>query len=179
MAEGLVAIPLNHTELREVAKFAAACARPALVIVDRDRPGDGRPRAAIDAAQAFAEGAARTKAIRDGAWAALRAAQDARDAGHPAASEAARAAVAAAGAVYLHPIAKATQVKHILGAAAHAAVAFELSAEGDPTVGAEHLCRARQLAGPVVVDVLRRYPLAPAGGGRTGTLIRQLDALLR
>jgi hypothetical protein len=30
-----------------------------------------------------------------------------------------------------------------------------------------------------VVDVLRRYPVAPPGGGRVGELIRQLDASLR
>jgi hypothetical protein len=29
------------------------------------------------------------------------------------------------------------------------------------------------------VDVLRRYPAAPSGGGRVGELIRQLDASLR
>jgi hypothetical protein len=29
------------------------------------------------------------------------------------------------------------------------------------------------------VDVLRRYPSAPRGGGRVGELIRQLDASLR
>jgi hypothetical protein len=32
---------------------------------------------------------------------------------------------------------------------------------------------------PVVVDVLRRYPVAPRGRGRVGELIRQLDASLR
>jgi hypothetical protein len=37
------------------------------------------------------------------------------------AREAARAALGAAGAVYLHPLAKSTQVKHILASAAYAA----------------------------------------------------------
>jgi len=32
---------------------------------------------------------------------------------------------------------------------------------------------------PDVVDVLRRYPVAPRGRGRVGELIRQLDASLR
>ncbi|WP_396935004.1 putative immunity protein, partial [Mycolicibacterium sp.] len=93
-------------ELRAVADYAVACARPALAIFERDTPDDTRARAAIDAARAFADGARRTKEIRDRAWAAHRAAQDARDAGQFAASEAARAAVAAAGAAYLHPLAK-------------------------------------------------------------------------
>ncbi|GAB3209650.1 hypothetical protein GCM10027294_24900 [Marinactinospora endophytica] len=76
-------------------------------------------------------------------------------------------------------MAKATQVKHILGSAAHAARAFELSAGDDPAVAAEHIARARARARPVVVDVLRRYPPAPAGGGRVGELIRRLDVSLR
>jgi len=56
----------------------------------------------------------RTKVLRDSAWGAQRAAQEARDAGQAAASAAARAALGAAGAAFLHPLAKATQVKHIL-----------------------------------------------------------------
>ena len=83
------------------------------------------------------------------------------------------------GAAFLHPLPKATQVKHILGSAAHAARAFELSAGDDPAVGTDHIAQSRILARPAVVDVLRRYPAAPSGGGRVGELIRQLDASLR
>jgi len=133
----------------------------------------------VETAQVFADGAERTKALRDSAWAAHRAAQATRDAGRPAASDAARAAGHPAGAAFLHPLAKATQVKHILGSAAHATRAFELAAGGDPTVGAEHIARLRLLANPTVVDVLRRYPHAPSGGGRVGELVRQLDSALR
>lgn len=179
MADDSSTIELSLFELREVTAYAVACARPALAIFERDRPGDPRPRAAIDAAQALAEGGRRTKALRDSAWAAQRAAQEARDAGQAAASEAARAALAAAGAAFLHPLAKATQVKHILGAAAHAARAFELAAGEDPAVGADRLARSRSLARPVLLDVLKRYPVAPPGGGRVGELIRRLDAALR
>jgi hypothetical protein len=178
-ADDSTTIELSRSELREVAGYAVACARPALAIFERDRPDDRRPRAALDAAQAFADGAERTKALRDSAWAAQRAAQEARDAGLAAASDAARAALGAAGAAFLHPLAKATQVKHILGSAAHAARAFELSAGDDPAVGADQVDQARILANPAVVDVLRRYPVAPRGGGRVGELIRQLDASLR
>jgi Imm-5 like putative immunity protein len=179
MANDSTTIQLSLAELREVAGYAAACARPALAIFERERPDDRRPRAAIDAAQAFADGAERSKALRDGAWAAQRAAQETRDTGQAAASDAARAALGAAGAAFLHPLANATQVKHILGSAAHAARAFELSAGDDPTVGADHIAQSRVLAHPIVVDVLRRYPVAPRGGGRVGELIRQLDASLR
>ena len=181
MANDSTTFELNRSELHAVAGYAAACARSALAIFERARPDDRRPRAAIDAAHAFAEGAERTKALRDSAWAAQRAAQEARDAGQAAASEAARAALGAAGAAFLHPLAKATQVKHILGSAAHAARAFELAAGDDPAVGADHVVQARilALAHPIVVEVLRRYPVAPRGGGRVGALIRQLDASLR
>ncbi len=170
MTDAPATIALTRSDLREVAGYAAGCARPALAIFERERPDDPRPRAAIDAAQAFADGAERTKALRDCAWAAQRAARDA-----------ARAALAAAGAAYLHPLANATQVKHILGSAAHVARAFELAAGDDPAVAAARIAQARTLAlaHPVVVDVLTRYPSAPPGGGRVGELIRQLDAALR
>ncbi|MGW5157977.1 putative immunity protein [Nonomuraea wenchangensis] len=134
MADDFTTIELSLSELREVAGYAVACARPALAIFERERP---------------------------------------------AASDAGRAALAAAGAGYLHPLAKATQVKHILGPAAHSARAFELSAGDDPSVGADHIAQSRALAGPVVVAVLRRYPPAPSGGGRVGELLRQLDVSLR
>ena len=97
MAEDSTTIPLSRSELREVASYAVACARPALVIFECERPDDRRPRAAIDAAQAFADGGERTKALRDSAWAAHRAAQEACDAGQAAASNAARAAGHAVG----------------------------------------------------------------------------------
>ena len=70
MPDDTTTIELSLCELREVAGYAAACARPALAIFERERPDDPRPRAAIDAAQAFAEGAERTRALRDSAWAA-------------------------------------------------------------------------------------------------------------
>ncbi|WP_033289596.1 putative immunity protein [Amycolatopsis jejuensis] len=160
---------IDLAELRAVTAYAVACAEPALAIFERDRPGDSRPRAAIEAARAFAEGAKRSKAIRDSAWAAQRAYQEARDAGQTAAGEAARAAVAAAGAAYLHPIAKATQVLHILGSAAHTAYAFEL----------DGATRRPPPADPIVRQVLARYPNAPGGRGRFGELVRELDASLR
>ena len=91
MAEDSTTIGLSRSELREVASYAVACARPALEIFERERPDDRRPRAAIDAAQAFADGGERTKALRDSAWAAHQAAQEARDAGQAAAGATPRA----------------------------------------------------------------------------------------
>ena len=96
-----------------------------------------------------------------------------------AAGNAARAAMCAASAAYSHPLADAHQVKHILGAAAHAARAVELIAGDDRDVGAEHIEHAFRRAIPVVVEVLKRYPAAPPGGGRVGELLRDLDDALR
>jgi len=169
-------IELGTDDLREVTRYAARCAEGALELFEAARPDDGRPSEALDAAWAFARGGERGKALRDAAWAALRAAKEAPE---PAAADAARAAMAAAGAAYLHPLADAHQVKHVLGSAAHAARAAELAAGGDPAVAAARIDDARRLATPALVEVLRRYPPAPGGGGRVGELVRTLDAALR
>ncbi|MFF8596449.1 putative immunity protein [Streptomyces sp. NPDC015220] len=169
-------IALSKQDLREVTAFAAACAEVVLEVFEGDQPDDSRPRDAIGAAWEFARGGERGKDLRDRAWAALKAAKSADTA---AAREAARAAMSAAGAAYLHPLAKATQVKHILGAGAHAARAVELVADDDRSVGADHLEQTLHRATPGVVEVLERFPTAPGGGGRVGELIRMLDADLR
>ncbi|SHN55731.1 hypothetical protein SAMN05660350_00614 [Geodermatophilus obscurus] len=176
MASETGEIVLSTQELRAVTGCAAESAEEVLEVFEDAHPGDSRPRDAVDAAWTFARGGERGKALRDTAWAAQRAA---RDAGATAAGHAARAAMAAASAAYLHPLADAHQVKHILGAAAHAARAAELVAGDDRGVGAQHVERARRRATPVVVDVLRRYPAAPPGGGRVGELLRDLDEALR
>lgn len=169
-------VELSMQDLRAVARYAAASAQEALAIFEEQCPDDPRPRAAIAAAWAFAEGAERTKLQRTSALAAHKAAQEAT---HAAAREAARAAGHAAAAAYLHPLAKPTQVKHILGAAAHAARAAELAAGGDHEIGAQHLAQAHLRATPELIAVLRRYPPAPAGGNRVAELMRALDRALR
>jgi hypothetical protein len=169
-------IVLSKHDLREVTAFAAGCAEVVLEIFEADHPDDARPRDAIRAAWEFARGGERGKSLRDTASAALKAAKGADTA---AAREAAWAAMSAAGAAYLHPLAKATQVKHILGAGAHAARAAELVAGDDRAVGAEHVEQAVHRATPLVIDVLKRFPAAPGGGGRVGELIRMLDTGLR
>jgi len=170
------AIVLSLQDLREVTRYAAESAQEVLEVFERAHPADSRPRDAIDAAWTFARGGERGKTLRDAAWAAQKAARDADTA---AAGDAARAALCAASAAYLHPLADAHQVKHILGAAAHAARAAELIAGDNRDVGAEHIEQARRRAAPAVVDVLKRYPAAPPGGGRVGELLRALDEALR
>ena len=176
MANETSEIVLSKQDLREVTRYAAESAQEVLEIFERAHPSDSRPRDAVDAAWTFARGGDRGKSLRDTAWTAHKAA---RDADTVVASEAARAAMCAAGAAYLHPLADTHQVKHILGAAAHAARAAELMAGDDRAVGADHIEHARQRATPAVVDVLSRYPAAPPGGGRVGELLRDLDEALR
>ncbi len=156
-------IVLSMQDLREVTGYAAESAQEVLGIFERAHPADSRPRDAIDAAWTFARGGKRGKTQRDTAWAALKAA---------------RAAMCAASAAYLHPLADAHQVKHILGAAAHAARAAELIAGDHRDIGAEHIEHVRRRATPAVVEVLKRYPSAPPSGGRVGELLRDLDEAL-
>ena len=174
--DGTDEVVLSTDDLRAVAGFAAGCAETVLDFFEGVRPDDSRPREAIEAAWTFARHGRRGKALRDTAWAALQAAGETDDA---TAEDAARAALAAASAAYLHPLHDAHQVKHILGAAAHAARAVELAAGGDEGVGAAHLALVRERCPAEVADVLVRFPAAPAGGGRVGQLLRDLDAALR
>ena len=168
-------IDLEMSELREVARFAVQHADDVLHIFEEVRPLDARPRLAVDAAWTFVNGAKRSRLQRVTALDAHRAA---KDAGTAAATHAAHAAGDAAAAAYLHPLAKAEQVRHILRSAAHAAVTAELIA-GDPGLGIAHINRAVTRATPVLVDVLRRYPPAPTGKTRVAALTSLLDRRLR
>ena len=167
---------LTMDELRAITGYAVACAEPALVIFEKDCPGDSRPTAALHAGRIFAEGASRSRLQRAAAIDAHRAARD-------AATEPARHAAAAAGdaaaSAYLHPLAKATQVRHILGAAVHAARAAELVRGDDPVVAEYVITAAAKRAPPMVLDVLTRYPRAPKGRTRDAILMQRLEAMLR
>ena len=169
-------VELTAQDLRVIARYAAESAQEVLAIFEASSPGDRRPRDAVEAAWTFAEGAERTRVQRTRALAAHKAAQEATT---EAAREAARAAGQAAAAAYLHPRAQSTQVKHILGAAAHAARAAELAAGGDRRVGAQRIEQARQRATPALVGVLRCYPAAPSRGNRVAQLLSALDTALR
>ncbi|WP_328303305.1 exonuclease SbcC [Streptomyces sp. NBC_00435] len=175
---------LTMDELRVVARYVVRHAEDVLPVFERAVPGDPRPRAAIDAAWAFVSGGGRANLQRVTSLDAHRAA---RSAPCEAARLAARSAGDAASAAYLHPIARVSQVGHILRACASAARIGELEAGGDPTVGDALLERSRQRATPVLVDVLCRYPpatgasgRAPARGrGRVAQLMSTLDRSLR
>ncbi|MDA8282926.1 MAG: NAD(+)--rifampin ADP-ribosyltransferase [Actinomycetota bacterium] len=167
---------LTMDEVRAVAGYAVACAEPALIIFEKDRPEDSRPAAALRAGRTFAEGAPRSQLQRTAATEAHRAA---RDAATEAARHAATAAGAAAASAYLHPLAKATQVRHILGAAVHAARAAELVRGDDPVVAEYVITAAAKRATPMVLDVLTRYPRAPKARTRIAILMQRLDGMLR
>lgn len=165
-------IALTTDELRAVVRFAMGCAEELLPHFEAVAPDDTRPRDAIAAARAFAEGAPRANLQRSAAFAAHRA-------GKTVAPEAAQLAALACGdaaaAAYLHPIARASQVGHILRAAACVARVAELAGESVD----EHVRMLAERADPPVPEVLRRYPPAPPGGTAVAQLVSELDAAIR
>ena len=167
---------LNIEALRVVARYVVEHAQEVLVVFEAAVPDDPRPRTAIEASWEFINGANRTKLQRVTSFDAHRAAKSAPT---EAARLAARSAGDAASAPYLHPIAQASQVGHILRAAASAARIGELEAGGDPAIGDQLLERSRQRATPELIEILRRYPPAATANNRTAQLMSRLDRLLR
>jgi len=165
-------LELTADELRAVVRYAAGCAEGLLPAFEAVVPGDPRPREALAAAQVFADGAARSNLQRTAAVAAHRAA---RDAPAEPARLAALACGDAAAAAYLHPLPRATQVGHILRAAACAARVAELTGG----TGADAVRALAARAAPPVPDILRRYPVAPPGTTRLAQLVSALDAAVR
>nr|WP_246256548.1 exonuclease SbcC [Isoptericola halotolerans] len=162
--------------MRAVVHFAAGSAQQVLPLFEEVRPDDGRPREALAAARAFVDGAPRSRRQRLSATDAHRAAREAP-------TEVSRLAAQAAGdapaAAYLHPIARAHQVGHVLRAAANAARIAEIQAGERPAAAEREIALACARAGGVVVDVLRRYPPAPPGRSRAARLLAELDGALR
>lgn len=163
-------------EIRAVTRFVAESAQADLPFFEEAQPGDPRPRAAIEASLDFVSGAARTRRQRVASLDAHRAAKESET---EIARLAARSAGDAASAAYLHPIAQASQVGHILRAAASSARIAELQAGDDPAVGLQSIEDARRRATRTVIDVLSRYPLAPFADNRVAQLMATLDASLR
>lgn len=167
---------LTMDELREVTRYVVESAAHVQDVFQRAHPQDPRVGAALDAARVFAGGGPRNRRLRTASIDAHRAAKDASS---EAARLAARAAGDAAAAAYLHPIAQAHQVGHILRAAACTARIAELTAGDDPTAAARAIEDATVRATPVLVDVLSRYPTPPAGRNRVEQLMSALDTSLR
>lgn len=167
---------LSDDELRVVTGYVATAADALLPFYEQAHPGDLRPRDAVAAAWVFVGGAPRTVLQR-------RASMEAHRAAASASGEVARLAAQAAGdaasAAYLHPIAKAHQVGHILRADANAARIAEITAGADPGAADEAIQRAAGRATPGLRGILRRYPPAAAGRSRTAQLMKILDGVLR
>lgn len=165
---------LGMDQLRSVVRFAAVNAAPLLALYESCEPGDPRPRAALDAAWLFEDGGRRSALQRTAASAAHRAA---RQAGSEPARLAALACGDAAAAAYLHPIARATQVGHIVRSAACAVLVAQLL-EGDAGASAA-AARVRSSATDELRAVLRRYPPAPRGRAALARVMSDLDEQLR
>ncbi|MGW4093399.1 putative immunity protein [Nocardia sp. NPDC004750] len=160
-------------EIRAVTAFAMTSAEQVLPLFEACHPDDSRPRDALAAAAAFVHGDHRSRAQRVTAPAAHRAG---REAAAPVAFHAAMAAGDAAASAYLHPLADAVQVNHILRASAHTIRVFELCPSEEYGDSVE---RIADLATPLLIDVLRRYPRIGAGANRVSRLVHQLDNRLR
>lgn len=167
---------LTLESLRAIGSWAADCAEKALPVYEKHAAADSRPRAAIAGIRTFAGGGKRTAQLRTLALAAHAAARDISD---PAAAAAARAAGHAAASAYTHPLVDVQQTKHIIGAAAYAALALELDNAGDPSVGADAVRWALEHVTNEVRQVLLQMPARQAGNGRLETLLYQLDAGIR
>lgn len=170
------AFDLSSDDLRVVAGYVVTAAEALLPFYEDGHPGDARPRNAIAAAWLFVGGARRTALQRTTSVEAHRAAASAAD---EVARLAAQAAGEAASAAYLHPIARAHQVGHILRADANAARVAEINAGSDPAAAQDAITRAADRATPELRGILRRYPPAPAGRSRTAQLMETLDRMLR
>ena len=168
------AFELSAEDLRVVAGYVATAAEALLPLYEAVHPGDTRARDAVAAAWLFVNGARRTRLQRTASMDAHRAAAGATD---EVARLDAQAASDAASAAYLHPIAKAHQVGHILRADANAARIAEIAA--GPDAAHDAIERAAHRATPELREILRRYPPAPAGRSRTAQLMAILDGELR
>lgn len=166
---------LSLEQLRAIGGWAANCAERALSLFEAHGGTDTRPRAAIEGIREFAADSPRTARLRTLAMAAHAAA---REVGDPAAAAAARAAGAAAASAYTHPLADVHQTKHIVGAAAYAALAMELHA-GDAGVADTEVAWAIEHAPPEAAEVLLQMPARDAGKSRLDSLLFALDAGIR
>lgn len=110
---------------RLAAAWAADCAERVLVLFERMRPGDDRPRCAIEAARAWSRGDIRPGVAHSAAIEAHRAARACED-------PAGRCAARAAG----HAAAVAHMADHMPGAASYALKALR-AAFGEAAVAAE------------------------------------------
>jgi hypothetical protein len=167
---------LSLEQLRAIGGWTADSAERALPLYEARADPDARPREAIAGIREFAAGGRRTARLRTLAVAAHAAA---REIGDPAAAAAARAAGSAAASAYTHPLADVHQTKHVIGAAAYAALALELEHGGDPGFGDAEVRRAIEHAPREAREVLLHMPARQPGTSRLDTIMYELDAGIR
>ncbi len=167
---------LSLDSLRAIGAWSAECAERVLPLFEVCAPTDPRPREAIEGIREFAAGGKRAARLRT---LALQAHAAAREVDDPAAAAAARAAGTAAASAYTHPLVDVHQTKHVIGAAAYAALAREL-ASGDDTGASEAEVRwAIEHAPSAARDVLLQMPARQAGKSRLDSILFALDAGIR
>jgi hypothetical protein len=167
---------LEIDSLRAIGGWTADCAERVLPIFETRAGSDSRPRLAIEGIREFAGGGKRAAKLRSLAKQAQAAA---REVGDPAAAAAARAAGSAAASAYTHPLVDVHQTKHILGAAAYAALAYELHQEGNPSIAAYEVSWAIEHAPAEAREVLRKMPAREAGRSRLDAILYELDSGIR
>lgn len=165
---------LTVGELRAVSAFNVACVDTVIGLFEQAHPADARPRAALDAARAFVNGEPRSMKQRSTALAAHRAAKEAE----PSAAQVAMAAGDAAASAYLHPLADAAQVGHILRGPAYSVLALQHRAV-DPLTRPAAIDIILRFGTPQVIDVLRRYPRLTRRHREIASVMSELDARLR
>lgn len=137
---------LEDAEHRLLAQWAADCAQHVLHLFIQGRPGDSRPRRAIEQAQAWSRGEITMTQARSAACAAHAAAREA----YGAAREAARAAG--------HAAAVAHMADHELGAAVYAIRAVRLAApENERDKAGRCECRWQRAQLPLEIRDLVLY----------------------
>lgn len=166
---------LSLIDRRLVASWAADCAGRVLHLFEADRPGDGRPRAAIERARTFSRGEVDTREEirrRFGNGGA------GGDSGHPAAKAAARSAGQAQAVCHMGA--------HALGAAAYAAEAVRLALPGHGDAVGDEIGWQLSHMTPGVRVALRALPAVgtnragPLGfgvlaSGRLGSIIQEIQ----
>ena len=165
---------LSMEDLRAVAAFNLACALQVIDLFEAVKPHDARPRDALAAAEGFVRGGPRSRAQRISAPAAHRASKEVSG----AASHAAMAAGDAAASVYLHPLADAAQVGHILRGPSHGVLALEARAV-EPLTRAAAAAAILEWSTPAVAEVLCRYPSAATRDRATAEVLWFLDVQVR
>lgn len=165
---------LSMEDLRAVAAFNLACALQVIDLFEAVKPHDARPRDALAAAEDFVRGGPRSRAQRISAPAAHRASKEVIG----AASHAAMAAGDAAASVYLHPLADAAQVGHILRGPSHCVLALETRTV-EPLTRAAAAAAILERSTPAVAEVLCRYPSAATRDRATAEVLSLLDVQVR